>query len=598
MNMIQERLNALRKQMSRCHVDAWLIPSADYHGSEYAGEHFKIRAFMSGFTGSAGTLLVTDSWAGLWTDGRYFIQAARQLQGSGIELMPMGEPGVPTVEEYLAQNMEDSGCLGFDGRVVSVMEVRALEAALQEKQIRFKADEDLAGPLWTERPPMPKNPAFLLGETYSGMSAKDKLAQLRQDMKARGAQWHVMTALDEIGWLFNMRGNDIACTPVVLAYAVIGMEQARLYIHQEVLDDGLREQFRQLNVELCSYDDILDGVKELKGKGKVLIDPYRTNYGIYQRIDAGQIVEGDNPCMLRKAVKNPTEMENERKAHLKDGAAMVKFLWWVKTNVGKIPMTELTATAYVDQCRKEQEHFIDNSFSTIVAYGEHAAMCHYSATEETSCPIEPRGLLLIDSGGHYLEGTTDITRTIALGPVTDEERLHYTLVLKGMIALARARFLYGARGINLDYLARQPLWERGLDFLHGTGHGVGYLLGVHESPNNFRWKMQPGYGSAVLEEGMLTSDEPGYYEENSHGIRTENLLLCRKDIKTQYGQFMSFETVTMAPIDLEPVDFSLMTAEEINWLNAYHQEVYEKISPLVEPEAAAWLKEVTRPVAL
>ncbi len=598
MNMIQERLNALRKQMSRCHVDAWLIPSADYHGSEYAGEHFKIRAFMSGFTGSAGTLLVTDSWAGLWTDGRYFIQAARQLEGSGIELMPMGEPGVPTVEEYLAQNMEDSGCLGFDGRVVSVMEVRALEAALQEKQIRFKADEDLAGPLWTERPPMPKNPAFLLGETYSGMSAKDKLAQLRQDMKARGAQWHVMTALDEIGWLFNMRGNDIACTPVVLAYAVIGMEQARLYIHQEVLDDGLREQFRQLNVELCSYDDILDGVKELKGKGKVLIDPYRTNYGIYQRIDAGQIVEGDNPCMLRKAVKNPTEMENERKAHLKDGAAMVKFLWWVKTNVGKIPMTELTATAYVDQCREEQEHFIDNSFSTIVAYGEHAAMCHYSATEETSCPIEPRGLLLIDSGGHYLEGTTDITRTIALGPVTDEEKLHYTLVLKGMIALARARFLYGARGINLDYLARQPLWERGLDFLHGTGHGVGYLLGVHESPNNFRWKMQPGYGSAVLEEGMLTSDEPGYYEENSHGIRTENLLLCRKDIKTQYGQFMSFETVTMAPIDLEPVDFSLMTAEEINWLNAYHQEVYEKISPLVEPEAAAWLKEVTRPVAL
>ena len=598
MNMIQERLNALRKQMSRCHVDAWLIPSADYHGSEYAGEHFKIRAFMSGFTGSAGTLLVTDSWAGLWTDGRYFIQAARQLEGSGIELMPMGEPGVPTVEEYLALNMRPSGCLGFDGRVVSVMEVRALEAALQEKQIRFKADEDLAGPLWTERPPMPKNPAFLLGETYSGMSAKDKLAQLRQDMKARGAQWHVMTALDEIGWLFNMRGNDIACTPVVLAYAVIGMEQARLYIHQEVLDDGLREQFRQLNVELCSYDDILDGVKELNGKGNVLIDPYRTNYGIYQRIDAGQIVEGDNPCMLRKAVKNPTEMENERKAHLKDGAAIVKFLWWVKTNVGKIPMTELTATAYVDQCRKEQEHFIDNSFSTIVAYGEHAAMCHYSATEETSCPIEPRGLLLIDSGGHYLEGTTDITRTIALGPVTDEEKLHYTLVLKGMIALARARFLYGARGINLDYLARQPLWERGLDFLHGTGHGVGYLLGVHESPNNFRWKMQPGYGSAVLEEGMLTSDEPGYYEENSHGIRTENLLLCRKDIKTQYGQFMSFETVTMAPIDLEPVDFSLMTAEEINWLNAYHQEVYEKISPLVEPEAAAWLKEVTRPVAL
>ena len=582
MNMIQERLNALRKQMSRCHVDAWLIPSADYHGSEYAGEHFKIRAFMSGFTGSAGTLLVTDSWAGLWTDGRYFIQAARQLEGSGIELMPMGEPGVPTVEEYLALNMRPSGCLGFDGRVVSVMEVRALEAALQEKQIRFKADEDLAGPLWTERPPMPKNPAFLLGETYSGMSAKDKLAQLRQDMKARGAQWHVMTALDEIGWLFNMRGNDIACTPVVLAYAVIGMEQARLYIHQEVLDDGLREQFRQLNVELCSYDDILDGVKELNGKGNVLIDPYRTNYGIYQRIDAGQIVEGDNPCMLRKAVKNPTEMENERKAHLKDGAAIVKFLWWVKTNVGKIPMTELTATAYVDQCRKEQEHFIDNSFSTIVAYGEHAAMCHYSATEETSCPIEPRGLLLIDSGGHYLEGTTDITRTIALGPVTDEEKLHYTLVLKGMIALARARFLYGARGINLDYLARQPLWERGLDFLHGTGHGVGYLLGVHESPNNFRWKMQPGYGSAVLEEGMLTSDEPGYYEENSHGIRTENLLLCRKDIKTQYGQFMSFETVTMAPIDLEPVDFSLMTAEEINWLNAYHQEVYEKISPLVE----------------
>ena len=596
--MVQERLEALRAQMRKKGIDAWLIPSADYHGSEYAGEHFKIRTFMSGFTGSAGTLLVTGSWAGLWTDGRYFIQAGRQLKGSGIQLMPMGEPGVPTVEEYLARNMEPGGCLGFDGQVVSVMEARALQAALEDKKIRFFAEEDLAGPLWTDRPPMPENPAFLLGEEYSGMSAEKKLAQLRRDMREKGADWHIITALDEIAWLFNMRGNDIACTPVTLAYAIIGMEESRLYIHQKVLDEGLREQFCRLGTELYPYDGILDGVKELAGRGRVLIDPYRMNYGIYQRLNPGQAIEGDNPCMLRKAVKNPTEMENIRTAHLKDGAAMAKFLCWVKNNVGKIPMTELTVTAYVDQCRKEQEHFIENSFSTIVAYGEHAAMCHYSPTEETSCPVEPCGLLLIDSGGHYLEGTTDITRTVAMGPVTEAERLHYTLVLKGMIALARARFLYGVRGINLDYLARQPLWERGLDFNHGTGHGVGYLLSVHESPNNFRWRMQPGYGSAVLEEGMLTSDEPGYYEENAYGIRTENLLFCRKDVKNQYGQFMAFETVTMVPIDLEPVDFSLMTAEEIGWLNDYHQEVYDKISPLVDQETALWLREATRPVQL
>lgn len=594
--MIQERLNRLRAMMRKQGMDAYLVPSGDYHGSEYVGEYFKLRAFLSGFHGSAGTLLVMQDWAGLWTDGRYFIQAARELEGSTIALMKSGEPQVPTLEEYLAEHLPQDGCLGFDGRVVSVAEIREMEKTLKKKRIRFCGGQDLAGDLWTDRPSISRQPAFLLEERYSGESAADKLARLREAMRKQDAAYHVLTALDEIAWLFNMRGADVNCTPVVLAYVVVGLETAQIYLHEEVLNDALRTQFAALGVEVLPYENLISGVEALHGKGKVLIDPYRVNDAVYEKLDPSQVVEGDNPCMLMKSVKNPVEMENMREAHLKDGAAMAEFLYWVKTNVKKGTVTELTAQACVDQFRREQEGFVNISFDTISAYGGHAAMCHYKATEESSCPVEPKGFLLVDSGGHYLEGSTDITRTIAVGPVTEEERLHYTLVLKGMIALASAKFLYGVRGIGLDYLARKPLWDRGLDFNHGTGHGVGYLLSVHESPNNFRWKMQPGYGSAVLEEGMITSDEPGYYEENSHGIRTENLLLCRKGEKNAYGQFMWFETLTMVPIDLEPVDLSLMTEEEIGWLNAYHQEVFEKISPRVSAQTAIWLREATRPV--
>ncbi len=595
--MIKERLNQLRKLMAEKEIDAYLIPSGDYHGSEYVGEYFRLRAYMSGFKGSAGTLLVTDGWAGLWTDGRYFIQAAKELAGSGIELMKMGEPDVPTVEEYLAEQIREGGCLGFDGRVVSVSEVREMEKALKKKQIRFYGAEDLAGSLWTDRPQMPKEPAFFLKEQYSGKSVAEKLKELRETMEEKEADYHILTALDEIAWLFNMRGNDIRCTPVALAYAVIGREQAWLYVHEEILNDELRQQLDAVNVSIRPYDGLIGDVEALKGKGKVLIDPYRLNDAIYEKLDPEQTIEEQNPCLLKKAVKNPVEMENARLAHLKDGAAMAKFLCWVKTNVGKIPMTEVSAEQYVDQCRAEQEGFLEQSFDTISAYGSNGAMCHYKATEENCATVEPKGFLLVDSGGQYMEGTTDITRTIAVGPVTDEERLHYTLVLKGMIGLARAKFLNGVRGIGLDYLAREPLWQRGLDYNHGTGHGVGHLLSVHESPNSFRWKWQPGLESAVLEEGMITSDEPGYYEENSHGIRTENLLLCVKDEKNQYGQFMRFETLTMVPIDLEPADLSLLTEEEIQWINDYHQEVYEKISPRVTEDVAQWLKEATKPVA-
>ncbi len=595
---MNERLNELRRLMDERHMDAYLIPTSDFHESEYVGEYFKCRKFITGFTGSAGTAVVTRDDAGLWTDGRYFVQAARELEGSGFRLQKMDEEGVPTVEEYLADVLPEGGVLGFDGRVVNSRLGEAMAEALEEKHVTFSCEEDLVGAIWADRPPMSDRPVWILEETYAGKPAKDKIAELRRGMKEARATVHVLTTLDDIVWLLNIRGDDIPFNPVVLSYVVVTERELYLFINEKTLDGQVRDYLQKLGVTVKPYNDIYAFVKALR-RERVLMESSCVNYAIKNSLDSSnKIVDRMNPTVMAKAVKNPVEIENERRAHIKDGVAMTKFIFWLKKNIGVTDMTEISVSDYLEELRRQQEGNLGLSFNTISAYGENAAMCHYAATPESNKTLKPEGLYLIDSGGQYYEGTTDITRTVALGPVTDEEREHFTLVAMSMLRLGHAKFLYGCRGLSLDYIARQPMWERGLNYNHGTGHGVGYLLNVHERPNGIRYKMVPErMDSAVIEEGMICSDEPGIYIEGSHGIRTENLIVCRKAEKNEYGQFMEFEYLTFVPIDLDALDVSLMEKRDIQYLNEYHRQVYEKISPYLTREEQEWLKEATREVA-
>lgn len=596
--MITQRLDALRRLMRERGMDAYMIPSEDFHQSEYVGEYFKARKYMSGFTGSAGTLVVTMTEAGLWTDGRYFIQAAAQLKDTGITLFKSGQEGVPKVEEYLLEKLPEGGCLGFDGRVVSGTLGGELSEKLSEKKVTISCMEDLVDAIWTDRPALTREPAWLLDEKYAGKSMEEKLSDLRKTMEKEGATVHILTSLDDIAWLFNIRGNDTRHNPVVLSYTVITMDKAYLFMQEGVAGDEIKERLIKADVTLRPYNDIYTFVTTIDKGEKVLLDPGKVNFAILNGLKKEiTIVKKPNPTILAKAVKNPVEAENIRLAHIKDGVAVTRFIYWLKHNIGKIKITEISASDYLEALRRECPTLTDLSFSTIVGYKENGAMCHYSATPESDRTLEQESLLVVDSGGQYLEGTTDITRTIALGALSHEEKYHFTLVLRGMIGLSKARFLYGCRGFNLDYLARGPLWEAGLDFNHGTGHGVGYLLNVHEAPNGFRWKVVPERSdSCIFEEGMLTSNEPGFYLEGKYGIRTENLMLCRKAEKNEYGQFMEFETVTLCPIDRDAILPELMTKAELDWLNSYHKRVYDTLSPYLSTEEAAWLKEVTGPL--
>ncbi len=595
--MIQERINRLRQLMEQKGIDAYLVPTADFHESEYVGEYFKCRKFITGFTGSAGTAVITKEEACLWTDGRYFVQAAKELEGTGVNLQKMGQEGVPTVEEYLKKSLPENGTLGFDGRVVNYQMGRSLEEFLQDKNISVSWEEDLIGQVWEERPSLSAEKVWILKEEYAGRSAAEKIEDLREVMRKERATVHILTTLDDIVWLLNIRGNDVACNPVVLSYALITLDKFYLFINEEVLDQQVKEYLKETGVTVCPYDKVYYEVSRLKGE-KVLLESSRVNYSILRNLDSSnQIIDRMNPTAFAKSVKNPVEIENMKKAHIKDGVAMTKFIYWLKHNIGKIQITEVSAQKYLDHLRFLQPGNLGLSFPTISAYGSNAAMCHYSATEENDTVIMPKGLYLVDSGGQYYEGTTDVTRTIAMGPVTQEEREHFTLSVISMLRLAAVKFLYGSRGLTLDYVAREPFWSRGLNFDHGTGHGVGYLLNVHERPNGIRWRMVPErQDNCVLEEGMITSDEPGLYIEGSHGVRTENLILCKKAEKNQYGQFMEFEFLTFVPIDLDALDKSLMTDRDVELLNDYHKQVYEKISPYLEGEEAVWLKEATRAV--
>lgn len=596
--MIQERLSALRAEMDKRGIDIYLVPTADFHESEYVGEHFKARKFITGFTGSAGTAVITRTEAGLWTDGRYFVQAEKQLKGSTVTLFRMAEEGVPTVNEYIEQMLPEGGCLGFDGRVINGNLGRKLEEIAAKKKGSLYVSEDLIDLIWEDRPALSKEPAFLLEEKYSGKSTADKLAEVRAKMAEAGANVFILTSLYDIAWLLNVRGGDISHVPVVLSYLVLTEKECIWFVQEEAVNSDIQTYLAENNITTQPYDAIYDYVPKIPSDACVLMNCSTVNYRIYSSLNNKiKVIDKHNPTEIMKAVKNKTEVDNTRAAHVKDGVAFTKFMYWLKTNIGKIPMTEITASDYLADRRKEQEGFIDLSFDTICAYGANAAMMHYAATPETDTELKPEGFLLVDSGGHYYEGTTDITRTMALGPITDEMKLHFTTVCRSNLNLANARFLHGCIGLNLDILCRGPLWDMGIDYKCGTGHGVGYLLNVHEGPNGFRWRSLPNRNeNGVLEEGMITTDEPGVYLEGKYGIRTENELVCHKGEKNEYGQFMYFENITYAPIDLDAIDPEEMTGREKKMLNDYHKMVYDTLSPYMTAEENEWLKRYTRAI--
>lgn len=604
MNQTNVKIGQLRDCMKELGIDAYLVPTADFHESEYVGEFFKCRHFLTGFNGTAGTAVITMDKAGLWTDGRYFVQAEEQLSGSEIKLYRMGEPEFPTLDEFLEEELPVDGCLGFDGRVVNSELGYGLQNLLQEKNVTINCSKDLVGEIWTSRPAMSCEPIWSLDVKYAGKSTVEKLSDLRDAMKKNKAQIHLMTALDEIAWLFNLRGNDIVNNPVFLSYALITQDEAYLYIQKEAIKEDTKmgkevcAALAEAKVQVKEYAEFLQDVAALKNE-KILLERKKASFAVCESIDAScRIIDEMNPCATMKAVKNATEIENMRRAHLKDGIAVTKFMYWLKHTIGTCDMTEMTAAHKIEELRAEQGNYIEPSFVTIAAYKENAAMCHYHPSDEVCKKLKPEGLLLVDSGGQYLEGTTDITRTYALGPLTEKEKEYYTIVAAAMLKVSTMKFLHGCRGINLDYTIREAFWKRGLDFAHGTGHGVGYLSNVHERPNGLRWKVVPErQDSAVIEPGMICSDEPGLYFAGDFGTRTENLILCVEDEKNEYGQFLKFEFLTKAPIDLEALDTRFMDDADIERLNTYHKDVYETISPYMNEEEKEWLKHVTREIS-
>lgn len=604
MNQTNIKIGQLRDRMKELGIDAYLVPTADFHESEYVGEFFKCRHFLTGFNGTAGTAVITMDKAGLWTDGRYFVQAEEQLSGSEIKLYRMGEPEFPTLDEFLEEELPVDGCLGFDGRVVNSELGYGLQNLLQKKNVTINCSKDLVGEIWTSRPAMSCEPIWSLDVKYAGKSTVEKLSDLRDAMKKNKAQIHLMTALDEIAWLFNLRGNDIVNNPVFLSYALITQDEAYLYVQKEAIKEDTKmgkevcAALAEAKVQVKEYAEFLQDVAALKNE-KILLERKKASFAVCESIDAScRIIDEMNPCATMKAVKNATEIENMRKAHLKDGIAVTKFMYWLKHTIGTCDMTEMTAAHKIEELRAEQGNYIEPSFVTIAAYKENAAMCHYHPSDEVCKKLKPEGLLLVDSGGQYLEGTTDITRTYALGPLTEKEKEYYTIVAAAMLKVSTMKFLHGCRGINLDYTIREAFWKRGLDFAHGTGHGVGYLSNVHERPNGLRWKVVPErQDSAVIEPGMICSDEPGLYFAGDFGTRTENLILCVEDEKNEYGQFLKFEFLTKAPIDLEALDTRFMDDADIERLNTYHKDVYETISPYMNDEEKEWLKHVTREIS-
>ena len=619
MNLYQERLALLRDVMRENGIDFFMIPTADYHQSEYVADFFKTREFYSGFTGSNGTLLVSQDFAGLWTDGRYFIQAERELEGSGIVLMRMADPGVPDIGTYLSGHMPEGGVLGFDGRCVCAREGMELSALLAPKHVRLKTDLDPAEGIWQDRPALPCTKVFLLDETeYAGETVSSKLGRLRAELKKNGADCFVTGRLDEIMWLFNIRANDVECNPVALSYAVVTAECQALFLQRDSVTQELEEFAHRSGITLCAYEEILPFLRGMDQPEKVLYDAAGLSYSLYaavlERAGEEKTVQKDSPLQQMKAVKNPVEIRNIRSCYIEDSAALCRFIYRITRRAKKAaenaeqipaplldeegrPVTEYTAAMELDALRAQISDFVELSFPTIAGYGPNAAMMHYEADEENAAQLHAQGMYLVDSGGQYLRGTTDVTRTFALGPVTDEMKKHFTLTAVGNLQLQSAVFLSGCTGKNVDILSREPLWQIGIDYKCGTGHGIGYLLNVHEGPQNIRWRFAPGQKEAVLEEGMIVSDEPGVYLEGQYGIRIETILLVTKICENGDGTFLGFEPLTFVPIDRNLIDPAYLTPQTLRVLNEYHRMTWEKISPFLSEEEQEWLREQTAPIA-
>lgn len=593
---IAERISELRTRMASKGIDAYIVPTADFHQSEYVGEHFKARKYISGFSGSYGPVVITRDDGGLWTDGRYFFQAENELAGSGIRLMKMFVGDTPSITEYLTDRVPRGGTVAFDGRVLSMGEGREFEEVLAARQIRIHYSVDLIGDIWEDRPPLSDKPAFFLEEKYSGESTASKLKRVRGVMEEHGATAHIIASLDDVCWLLNIRGDDIDFFPLLLSYAIVKKDGVELYVDDSKLDDRIQVELAKNQVTIHPYNAIYDDVKGLSGSETVLIDPMKMNYALYKNIPC-RIVEAANPTILMKAMKNEVELANIREAHIKDGVAVTKFMHWIKTRYDKETITELSSAAKLTELRAAQEGYIRDSFEPLCAFADHAAMMHYSPSAETDVPLSSGAFFLNDTGGGYYEGSTDITRTFVLGSVEAQMKRYFTAVVRAMMRLSRARFLYGCYGYNLDVLARGPIWDLDMDYQCGTGHGVGYLANVHEPPTGFRWYVVPSKNEHhKLEEGMVITDEPGIYEDGQFGIRIENEFVVRKGVQNKYGQFMYFETITFAPIDLDGIDPEEMSRDERKWLNHYHEQVYEKIGPRLTEEEREWLKEYTRPI--
>jgi len=585
---ISERIHALRMWF-KPNIQAFIIPSTDPHLSEYVAPHWKSREWISGFTGSAGTVVITEKKAGLWTDSRYFLQAAEQLQESGIDLYKEMLPETPSITKFLSDELQPGESVGIDGKMFSVEQVESMQAELSAKNIQIVFCPDPMDELWENRPPMPESPAFVYDIKYAGKSCSEKIAAIRTELKKKSAESVMLSALDEIAWTLNLRGNDVHCNPVVVSYLLITEKKAVLFIAPEKVTEEVRNYLEEQQIEIQNYSDTEIYLSDLNSSS-ILMNPAKTNYSVFSSVNPQcRIIRGEAPVALLKAIRNEQEIKGIHAAMQRDGVALVKFLRWLESAVPSGTETELSIDRKLHAFRATQDLYAGESFDTIAGYKEHGAIVHYSATEESNATLHPKGFLLLDSGAQYLDGTTDITRTIALGELTTEEKTDYTLVLKGHIALAMAVFPSGTRGAQLDVLARMPLWSHKMNFLHGTGHGVGHFLSVHEGPQSIRMNENP----IVLQPGMVTSNEPGVYKGGSHGIRTENLTLVCSAGEGLFGEYLKFETITLCPICKKGIIKELLTADEVDWLNNYHQQVYEKLSPKLNEEEKAWLKEAT-----
>lgn len=586
---INDRIQDLRALFNQEGIQAFIIPSTDPHLSEYVAPHWKSREWISGFTGSAGTVVITTSQAGLWTDSRYFLQAAQQLEGTEIKLYKEMLPETPSISAFLSTQLTPGDAVGIDGKMFSAEAVERMQAELQKCQIEIKSISDPLDKLWTDRPPMPEAPAFIYETQYAGKSSIEKIAIIRKELKKCNAKALFLSALDEIAWTLNLRGNDVHCNPVLVSYLLIEENETHYFIQPQKTTAEVATYMQETGVNLHTYEEAETYLSQISVES-LLLNPAKTNYAMYSAVNPDcRIIHGASPVTLLKAIRNEQEIAGIHAAMQRDGVALVKFLKWLETSVSTGKETEISVDKKLHEFRAEQDLYMGESFDTIAGYKEHGAIVHYEATPETDVQLKPEGFLLLDSGAQYLDGTTDITRTIALGKLTEEEKTDYTLILKGHIALAMAVFPAGTRGAQLDVLARMPIWQRRMNFLHGTGHGVGHFLNVHEGPQSIRMNENP----VTLQLGMLTSNEPGVYKAGSHGIRTENLVLVVPAGEGIFGNYLQFETVTLCPICKKGIIKELLTSEEINWLNQYHQTVYEKLSPGLNKEEQAWLKEAT-----